>query len=52
MSINITQILSLAACWAGAAAVAFFIKEPIVAIIALACAYYLSKAIVTGSTDS
>jgi hypothetical protein len=45
------QCLSIAACWLGVAGVAFLVGEPITVIIAIASAYYLSKAIVTGSVD-
>ena len=45
------QCLSMAACWLGVVGVAFLVKEPITVIITIAAAYYLSKAIVTGSVD-
>ena len=37
----------IALCWIGAASVAFIAKDGLVAIIALASSYYLSKWIIT-----
>jgi hypothetical protein len=43
--------VGIAAAWAGVVGVAWFMKEPIVVIIAIACAYYLSKWIVLREAD-
>lgn len=42
-SLNSTDVAGIIACWAGAAAVTYFSREPVVAVIAVAAAYYLAK---------
>jgi len=42
-SLNIMDIIAIIACWAGVAAVTWFSKEPVVAVIAIGAAYYLAK---------
>ena len=42
-SMNTLDVLAIAACWAGVAAVTYFCKEPAVAVVAIAAAYYLAK---------
>ena len=42
-SLNIMDIVAIIACWAGVAAVTWFSKEPVVAVIAIGAAYYLAK---------
>jgi hypothetical protein len=45
-SVNNTDVIAIIACWAGAAAVTYFSKEPVVAVIAIGAAYYLAKWII------
>lgn len=45
------DILGILICWGGAGVVAYFIRDPIVGIICLAAAYYLSKWIIMKSVD-
>ncbi len=40
---NAMDVLAIIACWGGVAAVTYFSKEPVVAVIAIAAAYYLAK---------
>jgi len=40
------DVMALLVCWAGVAAVSWFSKEPVVAVIAIAAAYYLAKWII------
>ena len=44
--LNNTDVLAIIACWAGVAAVTWFSKDGIVAIIAIVVAYYLAKLII------
>ncbi len=45
-SVNTTDVIAIIACWAGATAVTYFSKEPVVAVIAIGAAYYLAKWII------
>jgi len=40
---NAMDVLAIIACWGGVAAVTYFSKDPVVAVIAIAAAYYLAK---------
>jgi hypothetical protein len=42
-SMNAMDVIAIIACWGGVAAVTYFSKEPVVAVIAIAAAYYLAK---------
>jgi len=37
------DVVAIIACWAGVAAVTWFSKEPVVAVVAIGAAYYLAK---------
>ena len=37
------DVMAIIACWAGVAAVTYFSKDAVVAVIAIAAAYYLAK---------
>jgi len=45
------DVVALLVCWGGAAAVAWASKEPVVAVVALALAYYLAKWIILKKRD-
>ncbi len=42
-SMNSMDVIAIIACWAGVAAVTYFTKDPVVAMIAIAAAFYLAK---------
>jgi len=42
-NLNFFDVLAILFSWAGAAAVAYFVKDALVAIICIAAAYYLAK---------
>lgn len=44
--VSTTDVMAIVACWAGAAVVTYFSKDGVVAVIAIAAAYYLAKWIV------
>ena len=44
--LSFTDVAAITACWAGVVAVTFFSKDPVVAVIAIAAAYYLAKWII------
>lgn len=37
------DVVAIIACWAGVAAVTWFSKDPVVAVVAIGAAYYLAK---------
>lgn len=41
--LNGMDVVAIVACWAGAAAVTWSSKDPVVAVIAIGAAYYLAK---------
>jgi|GEM_PF-4846282 len=41
--LNGMDVLAIIACWAGVAAVTWFSKDAVVAVIAIGAAYYLAK---------
>lgn len=41
--LNAMDVVAIVACWAGVAAVTWFSKDPVVAVIVIAAAYYLAK---------
>ncbi len=45
-TLGIGDVAGLVAIWAGAATIAFFLKDGVVAIVCLATAYYASKLVV------
>ena len=47
-----TKAISITACWAGSAALAYITQDGLITIIALFCAYFCIKLIWSGSTDS
>jgi hypothetical protein len=42
-SMTSMDVIAIIACWAGVAAVTYFSKDAVVAVIAIAAAYYLAK---------
>lgn len=45
-SLTIVDLFAIIACWGGVGTVAWFAKEPVVVVIAIAAAYYLAKWII------
>lgn len=41
--LNGMDVTAIVACWTGVAAVTWFSKDPVVAVIAIGAAYYLAK---------
>ena len=45
-NLGVVDVLGILVCWAGAAAVAYFVRDGIVGIVCVAAAYYLAKWII------
>ncbi len=43
LNLNSVDVVAILTCWAGAAVVTYFSENSVVAVIAIAAAYYLAK---------
>lgn len=50
-SLTSADVAGIALCWAGAATTAYFVKHPVVGLICVIAAYYLSKWIILKEED-
>ncbi len=49
--LSVGDIFGILVCWAGAATVAYFVKDAFVGLICVAAAYYLSKWIIMNQVE-
>ena len=50
-NLGVGDVLGILVCWAGAATVAYFLRDGVVAVICVAAAYYLAKWIIMKAVE-